>query len=203
MSSLTAPTVQAKKASASQISTIGIRSFDRVFRDARQLDSTIISAQRTRRSGRQNLNAVLGLNPQASFENGLRELRARGNGKLRVAARGGVPTIQARDAVPSGVQSAVTAANSAISDYQTLLTDLVGLPSECQAVVRSARQLSLSNLRSESAIRSISDISRRFKQVRQFRSNINAMQQLPNKSQRLVNNLQGDVGAVTTVFPSR
>ena len=203
VSSPTAPSAQAKKSNSSQISVIGIRSLDRVFRDARQLDSTIISAQQTRRSGRQGLNSVLGLNPRSTFEDGLRELRERGNGKLRVASRGGVPTIQSSDAVPSGVRSGVSKANAAISDYHRLLTDLVDLPSDSRALVRSARQLSLADLRSESTIQSIRDISTRIQQVRQFRANVDTIQALPSKSQRLMTSLQGDVGAVTRVFPSR
>jgi hypothetical protein len=197
-----APVAAAAK-NSSQIANIGIRSFDKVFREARQINNTLTSAQQTRTSARQNLNSVLGLSPKSSFESSLRELRSRADGKIKVVSRGGTPTLQASDAVPSDVSSAISAANSAITDYKSLLTSLADLPEDCQALAKRSRSLSVADLRSEAQITSISDISTRFQQVRTMRSNLDTMQKMPNKSQRLMSNLRGDVAAVSSVFPSR
>lgn len=196
-----APTAAA--ANNNKIVNIGVNSFDKVFKEARQINNTINDAQTTRKNARQNLNAVLGIDPSTSFEDSLKELKSRANGKISVVNRGSVPTLQASDAVPSDVSSAIAAANSAISDYASLVSNLADLPAQCNALVKQSRNLSVADLRDEVKIRSISDISTRINQTKKLRSNLGTMKKMPNRSERLVTNLRGDVGAVSAVFPSR
>lgn len=189
--------------SSSKIETIGVRSFDQVFSEARDVDNTLISAQQSRQSGRRDLNEVLGLDAKTSFEDALRELRSLGEGKLKVVNRGNVPSLQASEAVPSNVQNAIDTVNSTVSEYQSLLTSLADIPEQCSEISQQASQLSVADLRSETQIRSISDISERIQQARQLRDNVEVVRKLPQKSQRLMSNLRGDVAAVSSVFPSR
>jgi len=196
-----APTAIAAKAKqSSNIRLVGVKSFDKVFREARDLSSTLTDASQRRKTARLNLNTALGLKSKTTFEDALRELRSRAKGKVKVSARGGKPKLQATDAVPSNVQAGIDAANAAVDDYTRLLSDLASMPESCAEMARKARQLSAADLRSELSVRSVSDVRKRVRQVKKVRSNLQTMQKMPNRSQRLMSNLRGDVASVQSVF---
>ena len=187
----------------SSIQNVGVRSLDKVFREARDVDLRITSAQQERKSARQNVTSVMGLDPKTSFPAALQELQSRASNKLKVTTRGGTPQITASDAVPSVVQNSVDAANSATASYKQLLSDLVNLPTECRQLVQQTRALKVADLKAELAIRSISDISKRITQVKTFRTNVQAIGDMPGKAERLLKGLRTDVEAVTKIFPAR
>lgn len=196
-------TADAGNGKRSTIQMVGVKSLDRVFREAREIDTRITSAQTERRTAKQNVTTVMGLDPKTSFPAALQELQERAAGKVKVTAQGGTPQLQASDAVPSVVQNSVNAVNGAVGSYKQLLTDLVNLPTDCRQLVKETRSLKVADLKSQLAIRSISDISKRISQVKQFRINVQAIGDLPGKAEALIKNLRADVAAVSTIFSAR
>jgi hypothetical protein len=185
------------------IETIGIRSVDSVFSDAADIDSRLSSAQKKRKKARKNVNEVLGLDPKTSFSDSLSELSRRADGKVKVVMNGSVPTLKATDAVPSDIDSAISAVNTAVSSYATMLTNLRDVPQDSKQIARKVQKMNVSDLRSEMGSFSLSEISTRIQQVRTFRTNVTVTAGLPKKANNLVQNLGGDVQAVRDVFPSR
>ena len=185
------------------IQTLNIASLDDVFSDAASIDTTLTSAQKQRKKARRNVNEILGLDPKTSFSDSLTELKSRGEGKIQVVMNGSTPTLSASDAVPSDVQSAIDAVNTAVSSYSTMLTDLRDVPTESKQIARKTKKLKVSDLRSEMGPFAISEISTRIQQVRTFKTNLEVTASLPKKANTLVQNLGSDVQAVRDVFPTR
>ena len=200
--SLAAPTI-AHAGNKDTIENIGIRSFDRVFSDAADIDGQLTSAQKKRKQARKNVNEILGIDPKTSFSDSLSELRRRADGKVKVVMNGSVPTLQATEAVPSDIDSAISAFNTATDSYATMLTNLRDVPQESKEIARKVKKMNVSDLRSEMGGFSISEISTRIQQVRTFRTNLVVTAGLPKKANNLVQNLGSDVQAVRDVFPSR
>ncbi|MEL6348769.1 MAG: hypothetical protein AAFV53_37035 [Myxococcota bacterium] len=192
-----------KKKSQSTIRNVGIQSFDRVFKEARTIDRKITDGQRRRRSGRQRVTSAMNMKRKTSFSSALRELNSRAQGKVKVATGGGRPQLRAADAVPSNVQRALGAVNTAVDDYKTLLTNLVGIPGDARRMVQRAKQLDVAQLTNEMSQLSVLNLGDRLTQVRRFRNNIQAIGQMPKKADRLIQGLRSDVKAVSSVFPSR
>lgn len=185
------------------IQTLDISSLDAIFSDASDIEATIRRAKKKRKKARQSVNEILGLSPKTSFSDSLAELKSRGNGKIKVAMSGSTPTLQATDAVPSDVRSAISAVNSAVESYATMLTNLRDVPTESKQIARKTKKLSVSDLRSEMGTFSITEISTRIDQFRTFKTNLEVTAGLPKKANTLVQNLGSDIQAVRDVFPSR
>jgi hypothetical protein len=200
--SAAAPNI-AHAGSKASIESLDISSLDSVFSDASDIESQLSSAQKKRKTARKNVNEILGLDPQTSFSDSLTELKSRGSGKIEVAMSGSVPTLQATDAVPSDVSSAIDAVNSAVESYATMLTNLRDVPTESKQIARKIKKLDVADLRSEMGSFSITEIPTRIQQVRTFKTNLEVTAGLPKKANTLVQNLGTDVQAVRDVFPTR
>ena len=185
------------------IQGLDITSLDEIFSDASDIETTLNRAKKKRKKARQNVNEILGLSPKASFTDSLAELKSRGDGKITVAMSGSMPTLQATDAVPSDVRSAISAVNSAVESYATMLTNLRDVPTESKQIARKAKKLNVSDLRSEMGPFSISEISTRIEQFRTFKTNVEVTAELPKKANTLVQGLGSDIQAVRDVFPTR
>ena len=185
------------------IQDLDISSLDEIFSDASDIETTLNRARKKRKTARQNVNEILGLSPKTAFSDSLAELKSRGNGKIKVAMSGSMPTLQATDAVPSDVRSAISAVNSAVESYATMLTNLRDVPTESKQIARKAKKLSVGDLRSEMGPFSITEISTRIDQFRTFRTNLEVTAGLPKKANTLVQNLGSDIQAVRDVFPTR
>ena len=185
------------------ISRLDIASLDNIFSDAASIDSRLTSAQRKRKSARKNINSILGLSPKTAFSDSLVELKSRANGKVKVVMQGSVPTLKATDAVPSDVSSAISAVNTAVKSYSTMITNLRDVPGESKQIARKAKKLDVSDLRSEMGAFSITAIPTRIQQVRDFKTNLQVTSALPKKASTLVQNLGADVQSVRDVFSSR
>ncbi len=185
------------------IQTLDISSLDEIFSDASDIETKLTRARKKRKNARQNVNTILGLDPKTSFADSLTELKSRGNGKIKVAMSGSVPTLQATDAVPSDVSSAISAVNSAVQSYATMLTNLRDVPTQSKQIARKVKKLDVNDLRSEMGTFSIVEIPTRIQQVRTFKTNLEVTAGLPKKANNLVQNLGSDVQAVRDVFPTR
>lgn len=185
------------------IRNIGIKSFDRVFKEARTVDNKLRDGQRRRRTARQQVARAVGLKSQARFPASLKQLQSRAKNQVRLAASGNQPRLNAASAAPSSVKSAVTAVNVAVKDYSSLLRDLVGLPADCTRLVKQISNFNTARLKRELSQLSVLNVSKRVQQVKTFRNNVRTINQMPGKASRLIQGLRADVNAVSSVFPSR
>jgi hypothetical protein len=118
------------------IQVTGIESFDKVFREVGDIDERLWSAENELRTGRQNLNAALGLAQGTPFTDALADLQTQAEGKLRLGmSKGAVPKLEATDAIPANVQAAVDGFNGFTTNLTTTLSNVNGLSSDITRLV--------------------------------------------------------------------
>ena len=131
---LTSPEAEAKRKRARAIQMTGVQSFDRVFKKARTTNKQLRSAEQNLRASKLALRQSLKLGKQSTYAQGLRELKRRANGKLRVVMVGGTPTLRATDAVPTEIRRSIEAVNTLTKRIPQSVRDL-------RAVSRSSKQM--------------------------------------------------------------
>jgi len=132
--SFTSPAAEAKRKRARAIQMTGVQSFDKVFKKARITNKRLRSAEQNLRASKLALRQSLKLGKQSTYVQGLRELKRRANGKLRVVMVGGTPRLRATDAVPTEIQRSIEAVNSLTVRIPQSIRDL-------RAVSRSSKQM--------------------------------------------------------------
>lgn len=124
----------AKKKRASTVQLTGIKSFDKIFKKARTTDKKLKSAEKNLRESKKALRQTLKLSKKSTYVQGLKELKKRANGKLRVAMVGGVPSLKASEAVPSEIQASIDAINTLTKSMPSTIRDL-------KSMARSSTQM--------------------------------------------------------------
>lgn len=136
--STTSQSKRKKKGVSNSIELVGINAFDAVFTQARDIDKILDRARKQIRNGRTNLNSALGLTQGTPWADAVSQLQKKGGSKLRLASSGGGFKLQASDAVPNNVKSAVSAMNSTLGNYRTALTQMANLPKEIKQLNAAA-----------------------------------------------------------------
>ena len=124
----------AKKKRSSTIQMTGIKSFDKIFKKARTTDKRLKSAEKSLKKSKKALRQTLKLGKKATYTDGLKELKTRANGKLRVVMVGGVPSLKASEAVPTEIQASIDAINTLTKSMPSTIRDL-------KKVARSSTQM--------------------------------------------------------------
>ena len=125
---------EAKRKRTRAIQMTGVQSFDKVFKKARTANKRLRSAERNLRDSRTALRQTLKLKQRTTYVQGLRELKRRANGKLRVVMVGGTPRLKATDAVPTEILKSIQAINRLTVSMPQSVRDL-------KAVSRSSKQM--------------------------------------------------------------
>ncbi len=197
---LSATPADAWAKSSASIEAIGIDSFDEVFNEVKVVDDILTDARKKRHRARKKINNVLEIDKSTAFTDALAELSARAEGKITVAMNGSTPTLKATDAVPTNVQEAIDAVNSAANLYVGLLKSLEDIPPQVKSVSKKAKKLKMSDLKDELGGFKLSEWRERLDQVKQFKTNLEVAGKLPDKSKKLITNLGSDVKAVSSAF---
>lgn len=120
----------------------GIEAFDDVFVRVGEIDARLTSAESQLRVAKKNLNTALDLKKGTPLADGLAELADRAEGQLTLAiGEQKIPKLQATDAVPSNVQSAVDAVNLLTTNLTTSIADLQALGPEIDGLVKATRTM--------------------------------------------------------------
>ena len=129
-----------KKGAPTHIRMTGVKSFDTVFKQARKANNKLKAAQSDLRESKVALRAALGLSKRSTYEQGLRELKRRADGKLRVWIDGGRVQLKASDAVPSDVRKGVEAVNKLTRSIPSAVRNLNGVRKESTQMFKKAQR---------------------------------------------------------------
>jgi hypothetical protein len=134
------PQAEAKKKRAAKIEMTGVKSFDKVFKKAREADRKLKSAERNVRRSKQALRKALKLGKKTTYVQGLKELKVRARGKLTVVMQGGVPVLKAKEAVPTDVMAGIEAVNTLSKSIPASLRDLKAVTSASTSMYKRAKK---------------------------------------------------------------
>ena len=129
-----------RKGAPTHIRMTGVKSFDKVFRQARKANNKLKAAQGDLRESRVALRKALGLSKRSTYVQGLRELQRRADGKLRVWVNGGRVQLRATEAIPSDVQKGIDAVNELTRTIPAAVRNLNGVKSESAKMFRKAQR---------------------------------------------------------------
>ena len=129
-----------KKGPPTHIRMTGVKSFDTVFRQARKANNKLKAAQSDLRESKVALRSALGLGKRSTYVQGLRELKRRADGKLRVWVDGGRVQLKATDAIPSDVQKGVDAVNQLTRSIPSAVRNLNGVRKESTKMFKKAQR---------------------------------------------------------------
>jgi hypothetical protein len=131
-----------KKDQPDGIELTGIEAFDSVFSQVADIDKTLSKMEGQLRDGKNNLNEALDLKKGTPVSDGLAELKTRAGNKVQVAMdKGGMPKLEATDALPSNVQGAVEAVNAMTSNFGVSIQQLTDLAPEMQQLVKQTSKM--------------------------------------------------------------
>jgi hypothetical protein len=192
-------TAEASTEAPASIQTTGIKEFDDVFTKAKDMHTTLDSAQAKLKSANDNVNTTLGLAAGTPFKTALADLKTKADGKIKVAMNGSTPTLSVEDGVPDNVKAAVDATNTAITDVTTTIASLAALPdqakaltTECQAFPGklNASMITASGLK-------VTDLP---KVTKTLKSNVVIVSQTPDRAKAVVDEATGMIGSVSSAF---
>lgn len=130
----------AKKKRNSTVQMTGIKSFDKVFKKARTTDKKLKSAEKSLKESKRALRQTLKLSKKSTYTDGLKELKKRANGKLRVVMVGGVPSLKASEVVPTEIQASIDAINTLTTSMPSTIRDLKSVVRSSTAMYNQSRK---------------------------------------------------------------
>ena len=195
--------VEAKKKRTQSIEMTGIQSFDKVFRKAREADKSLQSAERNVRKSKNALRKALKLTKKTTYVQGLKELKQRAMGKITVVMQGGVPTLKAREAVPSDVMAGINAVNTLSKSIPSSLRDMKQVTAASTAMYKRAKNFP-SNIQAELASKGsdglVAVIFKAPKIAKTTVKNLKVMRTLPKRSATVSKDLGQMSNAIRKTF---
>ena len=137
-----------KKKAPTTIVMTGVKSFDKVFKQAKKANKKLRAAQSDLRDSKQALRSALKLSKKSTYVDGLKELKRRAKGKVRLYVNKGQLQLKASDAVPTDVKNGVEAVNRLTKTIPSSIRNLKSVTVESTKMFKKARKFP-SNLRRE------------------------------------------------------
>jgi hypothetical protein len=129
-----------KKKKKIRIEMTGIKSFDKVFKQARKTDSKIRSAERNLSKSKKALRAALKLKKGTTYTAALSELKQKAKGKVKVAMSGKIPTLKAKEGVPEDIKNGIEAINTLSKSIPASINNLKDAAVASKKMVSAARK---------------------------------------------------------------
>ncbi|MDP2309515.1 MAG: hypothetical protein Q8P18_26065 [Pseudomonadota bacterium] len=127
----------AKEAPLPKIEATGISEFDSVFMKAKTIHETLDVQDKQFVDARAQVAIALGVAADAPLKTAFDDLKAKANGKLKVALKGKMPRLEATDAVPENVQTGIDAVNKLLDAGESMIDTGVQLVPEAQALAEA------------------------------------------------------------------
>jgi hypothetical protein len=186
-----------KKANTkNKIELTGIASFDKIFKKARTANKKLKSAEKNIRSSKRALRSALKLGKKATYMDGLKELKAKAKGKLKVVMVGGVPTLKAKEAIPSDIQAGIDAVNRLTKTIPATIRDMKAVASASRKMVKHSKDLT-KNLQKEVMAKSgsglITMVFKLPKVAKTSTNNVRVITRMPGRAK----NVSEDLGSIS------
>jgi len=194
---------EAKKKRSTKIEMTRVKSFDKVFKKAKEADRKLKSAERNVRTSKQALRKALKLGKKTTYVQGLKELKVRAKGKLTVVMAGGVPVLKAKEAVPTDVMAGIEAVNTLSKSIPASLRDLKAVTAASRSMYKRAKKFP-NNIRSELATKGadglIALIFRAPKIAKTTLKNLKIIGSMPKRATSVSKDLGQISGAIRKTF---
>jgi len=172
------------------IQMTGVEAFDDVFRDVRSIDRRLSNASDVLSNAKGELTTALGLKKGTPLKKAIGELNERADGKVGLAMKGKVPTLEATDAVPTDVQTGIDAVNQMNSDIITSIEDLVQVGKDLDSIMKKSKKFP-NQIQKEFEGEGLFDkIFKMPKAAKTTMHNLGVTKELPGKTERVLSRMQ-------------
>ena len=180
------------------VQTIGVQSFDQVFRKAKQIDNKLTKAERQTKRARANFNDALGLKKKSTYQAGLSELVQKAQGKVQMALQGGVPTLTIQEALPTRIKKGVDALNASCKANVNALKTIIQLPGDSQDLIQRAQKLPqrFKNEVANNPIKILTSV----REIRTIGSNLKVIKNMPARARNLIKHIKEDMKKIVNAF---
>jgi len=137
-----------KKGAPTTIVMTGVKSFDKVFKQAKKANKKLKAAQSDLRESKIALRSALKLGKKSTYVDGLKELKRRAKGKVKLYMNKGQLQLKAKDGVPTDVKNGVDAVNKLTKTIPSSIRNLKGVAVESKKMFKKAQKFP-ANLRKE------------------------------------------------------
>ena len=125
-----------------------VQSFDKVFRQAQSANGKLKAAQASIRTSKIALRSALKLKKRSTYLQGLKQLKRRARGKIKVFMTQGKLQIKATDAVPTDVRKGIRAVNQLTKTIPSSLKNLKGVSTDSKRMAKQVENFPV-NLQAE------------------------------------------------------
>lgn len=197
------PPADAKRKRTRSIQMTGVNSFDKVFKKARKANKRLKSAEKNLRESKVALRQTLKLGKRTTYVQGLKELKRRANGKLRVIMVGGTPRLKATDAIPTNIQQSIDAINSLTTSMPQSIRDLKAVSRSSKQMYKQARKFP-TNIQRELASSGLdglwSIVVKSPKITKRTYKNVKVIGAMPNRAASVTSELAGISTSLVKTF---
>lgn len=118
-----------------KIELTNISEFDSVFSKAKTIQDTLDQNHADLATSREKLNTTLGIATDAPLATALADLKTKASGKIKVAMKGGRPSLEPSEAVPDNVKAGIDAANALLDQAEKTVATAKQLLPEATSLV--------------------------------------------------------------------
>ena len=192
----------AKKGASAEfdVKMLGIDSIDEVLKQIKKIDNLVDEAAMGRTQGRAAINTALGLKEGTPLKEAIAELEAKAKGHLKVVSKGGKLALEADDAVPTDVKTAVEAINTAMDSYAASIKSLSALPKEIVAVQKKTKGLSKKLKVELTDPKNLVKVPEVLGNLKGFKNDLKIMADLPGRTKDVTKGLNKDMTLMVTTF---
>ena len=162
------------------IEMTGLKSFDAIFTEFKSIDDKVGNAEKAMKVAKRKLNEALELEKGTPLKDGIMDLKAKSEGKIKVAMKGTQPSLEASEAVPENVTNAIAALNAMTKSLTTSIEELASVPADIKRLTEASAEFP-AKLKAELSS-SGAKITEAPKILKTLKGNLTATTKLPERS---------------------
>ena len=128
-----------KKTQPTAIVLTSIKSFDKVFIEAQKVNRKLKATQVNLRKSKMALRSALQLKKRSTYVRGLKELKRRARGKVKLFVNKGQLQLKATDLVPTDVKQGIDAVNQLSKTIPSSIRNLKGVVTDSQKMIKQVQ----------------------------------------------------------------
>jgi len=189
----------AKDTAPPEITATGIKEFDDVFMQAKDIQTNLTTSQGKLQTANDDVNSSLGLTKGTPFKDAMADLNKKADGKIKVAMTGKTPTLTAADGCPDNVKASIDATNKAVGQISAVVDNMGELEKQSEELVKQSEQFV------EKAPAAISNsgisITSAPKVTKTIKTNVGIVEKTPGQVKALGDEATSMLDAVASTFP--
>ena len=189
----------AKDTAPAEITATGIKEFDDVFMQAKDIQTNLTTSRTKLQTANENVNSSLGLAKGTPFKDAMADLNKKADGKVKVAMTGKTPTLTAMDGCPDNVKASVDATNKAAGEISAVVDNMATLTTQTKELAEKTAKFP--GQVPDAAKNSNISVTQIPKVTKTVKTNVTIVEQTPGQVKALGDEATSMLDAIASTFP--